>query len=52
MEQAFSVSMARVEKDLIEQALTKSGGNQMRAARLLDITRYALRHRMKKHGFL
>jgi transcriptional regulator with PAS, ATPase and Fis domain len=46
------VSMARVEKDLIEQALKKSGGNQMRAARLLDITRHALRHRMKKYGFL
>jgi PAS domain S-box-containing protein len=46
------VSMARVEKDLIEQALKKSGGNQMRAASLLDITRHALRHRMKKYGFL
>ncbi len=45
-------SLAGVEKALIEQALERTGGNQSRAARLLDITRHAMRHRMKKHGLL
>lgn len=45
-------SLAEVEKKLIEQALEKTGGNQVRAAGLLDITRDALRHRMKKYGLL
>ncbi len=43
------ISLAQVEKDLIEQALRKTEGNQVRAAKLLGITRHALRHRMKKH---
>ncbi len=43
------ISLAQAEKDLIEQALRKTGGNQVRAAKLLGITRHALRHRMKKH---
>jgi two-component system NtrC family response regulator len=45
-------SLAEVERKLIEQALEKTGGNQVRAAKLLDITRDALRHRMKKYGLL
>jgi transcriptional regulator with PAS, ATPase and Fis domain len=45
-------SLAEVERKLIEQALDKTGGNQVRAAGLLDITRDALRHRMKKYGLL
>jgi DNA-binding NtrC family response regulator len=45
-------SLAEVERKLIEQALEKTGGNQVRAAGLLDITRDALRHRMKKYGLL
>jgi DNA-binding NtrC family response regulator len=45
-------SLAGVEKKLIEQALEKSGGNQVQAAKLLEITRDALRHRMKKYGLL
>jgi two-component system NtrC family response regulator len=43
------ISLAQLEKDLINQALKKTGGNQVRAAKLLGITRHALRHRMKKH---
>nr|NIQ37127.1 sigma-54-dependent Fis family transcriptional regulator [Pseudomonadota bacterium] len=43
------ISLAQVEKDLIEQALRKTEGNQVWAAKLLGITRHALRHRMKKH---
>jgi len=45
-------SLSEVERKLIEQALEKTGGNQVRAAGLLDITRDALRHRMKKYGLL
>ncbi len=46
------ISLANVEKGLIEQALKRTGGNQVQTARLLHITRHALRHRMKKHGLL
>ncbi|NTU43133.1 MAG: sigma-54-dependent Fis family transcriptional regulator, partial [Nitrospirales bacterium] len=41
-----------VEKELIVQALQKSNGNQSRAARLLGITRDALRYKMQKFGLL
>ncbi len=46
------VSLAGLERDFIEQALERTGGNQVRAAKLLDISRHALRHRMKKYGLL
>jgi len=36
----------------VRQALDATGGNQVRAARLLGISRDALRTRMKKFGFL
>jgi DNA-binding NtrC family response regulator len=58
-EQPMTVASAKttedvdgLERKLIEQALEKTGGNQVRAAGLLDITRDALRHRMKKYGLL
>ncbi len=38
------------EKKLIINALRKTGGNQVQAARLLGITRNTLRYRMKKYG--
>jgi DNA-binding NtrC family response regulator len=41
-----------VERDLVRQALSATEGNQVRAARLLGISRDALRTRMKKFGFL
>jgi two-component system, NtrC family, response regulator AtoC len=41
-----------VERDLVRQALQATVGNQVRAARLLGISRDALRNRMKKFGFL
>lgn len=41
-----------VERDLVRQALESTGGNQVHAARLLGISRDALRSRMKKFGFL
>jgi two-component system NtrC family response regulator len=44
------VSLADVEKDLIRQAMNRTGGNQTRAARLLGITRQTLLYRLEKHG--
>lgn len=41
---------ADLEKSFIEQALVQSGGNQVRAAKLLGLSRDALRYRMEKHG--
>ena len=46
------VSLEEVEKDLIGQALNLAAGNQVKAARLLHLTRDVLRYRMKKYGFL
>lgn len=44
--------LEEVERDLVRQALDAATGNQVRAARLLGISRDALRTRMKKFGFL
>jgi len=44
------VSLDDVERGLLEQALTRTKQNQSAAARLLGISRYALRYRMEKHG--
>lgn len=39
-----------VEKSFLTQAIQKSKGNQSAAARLLGISRYALRYRLEKFG--
>jgi transposase-like protein len=39
-----------LERMLIAQALERTGGNQVQAARLLGISRNTLRSRMDKHG--
>ncbi len=44
------ISMEKVEEALVRQALKMTGGNQTRAAKLLDISRDALRYRMQKFG--
>lgn len=44
------VDLERIEEELIRTALEKSGGNQTRAAKLLNITRSALIYRMQKYG--
>jgi DNA-binding NtrC family response regulator len=46
------VSLERVEGSLVRQAMTQAGGNQTRAARLLDISRDTLRYKLKKHGLV
>ena len=43
-------SLEQVEHALVELALKQAQGNQIRAAKLLDISRYALRYKMKKFG--
>jgi len=47
---AEGIDLYQLEQDLIRQALTSSGGNQTRAARLLGLTRDTLLYRMKKYG--
>jgi DNA-binding protein Fis len=44
--------MSRVELPLLRYALDLSGGNQLRAARLLGINRNTLRKRLRLHGLL
>jgi transcriptional regulator with PAS, ATPase and Fis domain len=44
------ISLERVEEALVRQALKMTNGNQTRAAKLLDISRDALRYRMQKFG--
>ena len=45
-------SLEEVERALVELALQQAGGNQTHAARLLDISRDALRYKMKKFGLM
>src|SRR5213075_337012 len=44
------VSLDAVETSLVQQAMSRSGGNQTRAADLLGISRDQLRYRLKKIG--
>jgi len=45
-------SLDGIEKAMVELALQQANGNQTHAARLLDISRDALRYKMKKFGFV
>jgi DNA-binding NtrC family response regulator len=47
---AGGLVLEELEKDLVTQALERSGGNQTKAAALLGISRDQLRYRMDKHG--
>lgn len=47
---AASLHLEEMEKAAIREALEKCGHNQVRAARLLGISRDTLRYRMKKFG--
>ncbi len=44
------ISLEQLEKDLIEQALKRTGNNQTQAAKLLGITYDSLRYQIKKFG--
>jgi two-component system, NtrC family, response regulator AtoC len=46
------VNLDAVERGLVLQAVDRTGGNQTAAAKLLGLSRYALRTRMKKYGLL
>jgi DNA-binding NtrC family response regulator len=46
---ASGLSMEEVEKDMLRQALQRTGGNQSRAAELLNLSRDTLRYRLKKY---
>jgi transcriptional regulator with PAS, ATPase and Fis domain len=46
------ISLEKVEEALVKQALKMTNGNQTKAAKLLDISRDALRYRMQKFGLL
>ncbi|UCH82037.1 MAG: sigma-54-dependent Fis family transcriptional regulator [Nitrospiraceae bacterium] len=46
------LSLKDVERELIVQAVQKADGNQTKAAKLLDISRDALRYKMQKFGLL
>jgi DNA-binding NtrC family response regulator len=46
------ISLEKVEEALVKQALKMTNGNQTKAAKLLDISRDALRYRMQKFGIL
>ncbi len=45
-------SLEEMERAMVELALQRAGNNQTQAARLLDISRDALRYKMKKFGLM
>lgn len=45
-------SLEEVERTMVELSMKQSSGNQTQAARLLDISRDALRYKLKKFGLL
>ena len=49
---AQGVDMEEHEKELVRQALDMAGGNQTKAAKLLNIKRDAFRYKMQKFGYL
>jgi transcriptional regulator of acetoin/glycerol metabolism len=46
------LSLDVLERDLIRQALQRTGGNQSHAARLLGLTRDTFIYRMKKYALV
>jgi DNA-binding NtrC family response regulator len=46
----LNAKVAETEKDTIEKALKKTGGNKIKAAALLGISRPTLDAKMKKFG--
>lgn len=48
----LGMSLSDVEKEFIKMTLSSVGGNKMKAASILRISRRALYNKLKKHGFL
>ncbi len=46
------LGLGQMEEEMLRRAIEKTGGNQTRAAALLNISRDALRYRMKKYKLL
>jgi len=46
------VNLEEVERSLLQQAMDRTNANQSAAARLLGISRYALRYRLEKYGLM
>ncbi len=46
------MSLANVERECILQAIESADGNVLKAARLLELKRGAMRYRMKKYGIV
>src|SRR5438445_1884242 len=45
-------SLEEVERSMVELAMRQANGNQTHAARLLDVSRDALRYKLKKFGLI
>ncbi len=46
------LDFSQLENKLLRQALARSGGNQTKAAKLLNLSRDTFRYRLEKHGLL
>lgn len=46
----FKEYIDSVEKQVVSEVLSEVGGKKNKAAEMLGLTRFALRHQMKKHG--
>jgi len=44
------IALTEVERELVVQALERSGGNKAQAARLLKIPRHVLLYRLEQYG--
>ncbi len=51
-EQSFAQATDAFQRDLIRDALERSGGNRVRAGQLLGLSRHALRHQMVRLGLV
>ena len=45
------IALMETEKDMIGKALSKTGGNVLKAAEILQVPRQTLQYKMKKHDF-
>ncbi len=48
----LEATLERIERDLLQQALERTGGNRTEAARLLGITFRSIRYKLRKYGMV